>query len=221
MAHFAGLDVSIEETAVCVVDDQEAVAMQCSVPTEPESIAEALAPFAATLKCAGHEVGSLSPWLHPELKALGVPVVCLEVRQVCAAMSAQRNETDATDAPGPGAFATHRLVPPGVCEDRWRLPAEASFDPSLQPGAEVPRPRDRHSPLAEELRVRINKVGRGGGGPQARRHHARDVAGRHGLRRSAARRRQARRRADRQGTQASRRSRMTFGSPFNRQPASP
>ena len=47
MAHFAGLDVSIEETAVCVVDDQGAVVMQCSAPTKPEAIAKALAPFRA------------------------------------------------------------------------------------------------------------------------------------------------------------------------------
>ena len=67
MAHFAGLDVSIEETAVCVVDDQGTVLMQCSVATEPEAIAEALAPFAATLRRAGHEAGALSPWLHPGL----------------------------------------------------------------------------------------------------------------------------------------------------------
>ncbi len=101
MAHFAGLDVSIEETAVCVVDDQGTVLMQGSVATEPAAIAKALAPFAATLKRAGHEAGSLWPWLHPELKAQGIPVVCLETRQVRAAMSAQRNKTDATDALGP------------------------------------------------------------------------------------------------------------------------
>jgi transposase len=89
MAHFAGLGVSIEETAMCVVDDQGAVVMQCSALTEPEAIAKALASFAATLKRVGHEAGSLSPWLHPELKAPGVPVVCLETRQVRAAMSAQ------------------------------------------------------------------------------------------------------------------------------------
>ncbi len=100
MAHFAGLDVSIEETAVCVVDEQGAVLMQCSVATEPEAIAKALAPFAATLKRAGHEAGALSPWLHPALLALGVPAVCMETRQVRAAMSAQRNKTDATDALG-------------------------------------------------------------------------------------------------------------------------
>lgn len=100
MAHFAGLDVSIEETAVCVVDEAGAVLMQCSVATEPEAIAAALAPFAATLERAGHEAGALSPWLHPGLLALGIPVVCLETRQVRAAMSAQRNKTDATDALG-------------------------------------------------------------------------------------------------------------------------
>ena len=45
MAHFAALDVPIEETAMCFVDDQGTVLMQCSVATDPEVIAEALAPF--------------------------------------------------------------------------------------------------------------------------------------------------------------------------------
>ena len=98
MAHFAGLDGSIEETAVWVVDEADAVLMQCSVETEPEAIAAALAPFSRTLKRAGHEAGTLSPWLHRGLLALGIPAVCLETRQVRAAMSAQRNKTDSTDA---------------------------------------------------------------------------------------------------------------------------
>src|SRR5271165_3015940 len=55
---------------------------------------------ATTLRRAGHEAGALSPWLHPGLLALGVPVVCLETRHVRAAMSAQRNKTDAADALG-------------------------------------------------------------------------------------------------------------------------
>lgn len=100
MAHYAGLDVSIDETAVCVVDEHGAVLLQCAVATEPEAIAQALAPFAATLQRAGHEAGSLSPWLQPGLKALGLPAVCLETRHVRAALAAQRNKTDATDALG-------------------------------------------------------------------------------------------------------------------------
>lgn len=52
------------------------------------------------MRRVGHEAGSLSPWLHTELLAEGVPAVCLETRHVRAALSAQRNKTDATDALG-------------------------------------------------------------------------------------------------------------------------
>lgn len=48
----------------------------------------------------GHEAGSLSPWLHPELKKLGLPAICLETLHVRAALSAQRNKTDKADALG-------------------------------------------------------------------------------------------------------------------------
>ncbi len=92
--------MSIEATAVCVVDVQGTVLMTALVPTDPEAIAVALKPFAKTLRRVGHEAGALSPWLHPELKAFGLPVVCLETRHVRAAMAAQRNKTDAADALG-------------------------------------------------------------------------------------------------------------------------
>jgi transposase len=97
MEFFSGLDVSIDETAICVVDDKGAVHLQTSVVTDPEAILQALKPFLPRLRRVGHEAGSLSPWLHPELKALGIPAVCLETRHLRAAMSAQRNKTDAAD----------------------------------------------------------------------------------------------------------------------------
>jgi transposase len=100
MDYFAGLDVSITETSICVVDAEGAVALTASVVTEPEAIAAALAPFARRLRRAGHEAGALSPWLQSGLKALGIPAICLETRHVRAAMAAQRNKTDATDALG-------------------------------------------------------------------------------------------------------------------------
>jgi transposase len=97
---FAGLDVSIEETSICVVDAEGCVLMECSASTDPDAIAKVLAPFAKKLRRVGHEAGALSPWLHPGLKAIGLPVVCLETRHVRASMSAQRNKTDAADALG-------------------------------------------------------------------------------------------------------------------------
>src|SRR3546814_21161012 len=74
--------------------------MTASVPPDPGAIATALAPYRHQLRRVGHEAGALAPWLHPALKEQGVPIVCLETRHVRAAMSAQRNKTDATDALG-------------------------------------------------------------------------------------------------------------------------
>ena len=100
MEYFAGLDVSLDETAICVVTDGGEVALQASVATDPAMIAGVLGPCAGRIRRVGHEAGSLSPWLHPELVALGVPAVCLETRHVRAAVGAQRNKTDAADALG-------------------------------------------------------------------------------------------------------------------------
>lgn len=100
MEYFAGLDVSIDETAICVVTGAGDAVLRTSFATDPAAIAAALRPYAGRLRRAGHEAGSLSPWLHPELLAEGVPAVCLETRHVRAAMAAQRNKTDAKDALG-------------------------------------------------------------------------------------------------------------------------
>ena len=100
MEYFAGLDVAIEETAICVVGDDGKVVLATMVPTDPQFIANALERYAGRLRRVGHEAGSLSPWLHPEMVALGLPAVCLETRHVRAALSAQRNKTDAADALG-------------------------------------------------------------------------------------------------------------------------
>lgn len=98
MEYFAGLDVSMKETSICVVDAKGVVMEQTAVPTEPEAIAEALAAYGKSLKRVGHEAGALSPWLQSALLKLKLPAACLETRHVRAAMAAQRNKTDATDA---------------------------------------------------------------------------------------------------------------------------
>ncbi|MDP2333554.1 MAG: transposase, partial [Reyranella sp.] len=100
MEFFSGLDVSMKRTAICVVDDKGEVQMRTEVVTDPATIAAALKPFLPRLRRVGHEAGSLSPWLHPELLKFGLPAVCLETKHVRAAMSAQRNKTDAADALG-------------------------------------------------------------------------------------------------------------------------
>jgi transposase len=96
--HFAGLDVGTKDTSVCVVDAQGEIVLEATIVTDPAALAGALKPWRRTLRRVGHEAGSLSPWLHKELAAMGLPIVCLEAWQARCAMKAQRNKCDRTDA---------------------------------------------------------------------------------------------------------------------------
>jgi hypothetical protein len=61
MEFFTGLDVGMDETAVCVVDDKGKVALQTTVVTDPEAIKVALRPFLGRLRRVGHEAGRCRP----------------------------------------------------------------------------------------------------------------------------------------------------------------
>ena len=60
MAHFVGLDVSVKETSVCVVDDTGKVILEQKVPTEPADIIALLAALGVTYGRIGIEAGPLS-----------------------------------------------------------------------------------------------------------------------------------------------------------------
>jgi transposase len=90
MAHFVGLDVSVKETAVCVVDDTGKVVCEQKVPTEPDDIVRLLASIGEDYGRVGIEAGPLSQWLVNGLMAAGLPVVCVETRHMMALLKAQQ-----------------------------------------------------------------------------------------------------------------------------------
>jgi transposase len=98
--HYVGLDVGDAATAICALDGDGAVVLETTVASTPAAIAGALKPLGRRLKRVGHEAGPLSPWLHPALLRARLPVVCLDARKTRAALEAQRNKTDRTDARG-------------------------------------------------------------------------------------------------------------------------
>jgi transposase len=100
MKHYAGLDVSIKETSVCIVDDTGHVVREVKVATEPEAILVVLADEDFTIERIGLEAGPLSQWLYSELAEAGLPVICVETRHMKAALSAQVNKSDRNDARG-------------------------------------------------------------------------------------------------------------------------
>src|SRR5204862_5914258 len=60
MAHFVGLEVSVKETSVCVVDDAGKVISEPKVPTEPSDIIALLTSLGVTYGRIGLEAGPLS-----------------------------------------------------------------------------------------------------------------------------------------------------------------
>ncbi|MET3524886.1 transposase [Mesorhizobium abyssinicae] len=100
MKHYAGLDVSVKETAICIVDETGTACREVKVPTHPEDVARVLKDPAWRLQRVGLEAGPLSQWLFEGLAKAGLPVVCIETRHVNAFLKAQPNKTDRNDARG-------------------------------------------------------------------------------------------------------------------------
>ena len=100
MRHYAGLDVSVKETSVCIIDESGKVCRETKVPSHPEDLARALHDRAWCLERVGLEAGPLSQWLFSGLAATGLPVVCIETRHTKAFLQAQVNKSDRNDARG-------------------------------------------------------------------------------------------------------------------------
>ena len=151
MEFFSGLDVGMDETAICVVDDKGKVVLQTTVVTDPDAIKLALKPYLGRLRWVGHEAGSWSPWLHPELEKLDLPAVCLEdaarARRAKGATQQDRQDRRA----GAGASHAHRLDPLGPHQERGVLPAATVVDAPAQSEAQVRGSAECHPAFAEGL----------------------------------------------------------------------
>lgn len=100
MKHYVGLDVSLESTAICVIDDHGRTLETTSAPSDPQAIAAVLRRRAKAVVRIVLESGQLSTWLTRELRALGLPVVCVDARQAHRALSGRLNKSDPADAEG-------------------------------------------------------------------------------------------------------------------------
>jgi transposase len=100
MDHFAGLDVSVNETSICIVDDTGKIVRELKIASEPEALLAVLKNPAYNFKRIGLEAGPLSQWLFGALAEAELPVVCVETRHMQAVLKAQINKTDRNDARG-------------------------------------------------------------------------------------------------------------------------
>jgi transposase len=100
MDYFAGLDISMDETHVCVLDREGEVVHEGKTASMAQAIAVELAK-APSCRRIVFETGRMAPILFHALSHLGLPVVCVESRQAYQALkSLATHKTDRNDARG-------------------------------------------------------------------------------------------------------------------------
>src|SRR3954464_13740440 len=100
MGYFAGLDVSLEETTVCIVDDAGRIVREARVSSEPEALVAFFRACGMKMERVGLEACSLTACLQAGGSESVIPAIGSEAGQAKAAMGAMPNKTDRNDARG-------------------------------------------------------------------------------------------------------------------------
>src|SRR5260370_10915495 len=125
MEHYVGLDVSLKQTSICVVNQVGSVVREGVVDSEPEAIATFVRSKAPGAVRIGLETGPTATWLWTELKQLGLPVICIDARHAKAVLTMEINKSDRN-----GAAGSARIMQTGWLTD---VPVQAHDSHRLRP----------------------------------------------------------------------------------------
>jgi transposase len=100
MECYIGLNVSLKQTSICVVNQTGSVVREGVVDSAPEAIAGFVRSKAPGAVRIGLETGPTATWLWTELERLGLPVICIDARHAKAVLKMQINKSDRNDAAG-------------------------------------------------------------------------------------------------------------------------
>lgn len=99
--YYIGIDVSMRESALCILDGNGKIVRETKLPTDPEIIARFIAATDLPVERIGLESGCTAAWLFTGLQRYGWPVICIDARHAAAALQAGfRNKNDRNDARG-------------------------------------------------------------------------------------------------------------------------
>ncbi len=118
MELYVGMDVSLEETSICVVDDDGVIQCEGTVISEPEALAGFIKEKAAKAKRIGLETGPTTTWLWHELRTLGLPVICIDARHGPGGIVDAGQQIRPERCRGPGPDHAVRLVQGGPGQER-------------------------------------------------------------------------------------------------------
>jgi len=100
MEHYAGIDVSLEQSSVCVVDAGGKYVREVKVASDPAALIDYFGSLGFAVTRIGLEAGPLSQWLYAAMKEAGLAVELLETRHVHDAFKAMPVKSDRNDARG-------------------------------------------------------------------------------------------------------------------------
>ncbi len=100
MKYYSGLDVSLKETFISIIDANGLIVKEGFVPTDIHSISNYLKASSFDYEKRGIESGQLSISLCKGLIAEGLPITCVDARHMAAALSARINKNDRNDGRG-------------------------------------------------------------------------------------------------------------------------
>jgi hypothetical protein len=100
MTSYTGLDVSRQETHICIVDGAGTARWAGKARSEPAALAAVLRRHAPDLGRAVLESGAISGWLCRGLVEAGLPAWCIDARAAHGALKQRRGKTDRGDAEG-------------------------------------------------------------------------------------------------------------------------
>jgi transposase len=100
MQFFVGIDVSLDSSSICVIDERGVIIKEGKVDSDPAAIARFIRHKGRRIEHVGLEAGPLAQWLHAGLSNAGFRVTVMEARHVRAAFTAMRVKTDRNDARG-------------------------------------------------------------------------------------------------------------------------
>lgn len=100
MSYYAGLDVSMNITFICIVNEKGKVIKELESASTPESIDSFLSGTELKIEKVGLESGCLTHYLKKGLKKRGYEVVGMESHKMAAILATIINKTDKNDARG-------------------------------------------------------------------------------------------------------------------------
>lgn len=98
MDQYAGIDVSLESSSVCLVDGSGKILREAKVASEPAALIAWFRSLGQQPERIGLEAGPLSQWLYAGLRDAGLAVELLETRHVREAFKSMPVKTDRNDA---------------------------------------------------------------------------------------------------------------------------